>query len=307
MLGVNPDLVYHHGVGYGIDGPDARRAAFAPTIAAASGFARRSGGGGPEGMDLSMDEIKDATLRMGGAPAGHPDGMAALGVAVGMLLGLYARDRGAGGQVTLTSMLSTMGHVLSDSVIDYEGVPSPPVTDPDVYGFSATYRLYRASDGWIVLCAPGDAAWRALVAGLAPDVDLAGDDRFATAADRAAHGDELVAVLTAAFATQTALDWEHRLSAAGVGCAEIVPMQGGLAMGLFLPGGVCDQLGMLTRVTHPIFDEHIRTRELVRLSRSGATLGAGCTIGQHTDEVLAERLGYDPSRLADLRARGVIG
>ena len=39
MTRLNPDLVYHHGVGYGVDGPYARRAAFAPTIAAASGFA----------------------------------------------------------------------------------------------------------------------------------------------------------------------------------------------------------------------------------------------------------------------------
>jgi crotonobetainyl-CoA:carnitine CoA-transferase CaiB-like acyl-CoA transferase len=298
--------VYHHGVGYGIDGPYMSRPAFAPTIAAASGFARRSGGGSIEGVDLTLDEIKNATLRMGGAPPGHPDGMAALAVAVGMLLGLYARDRGAGGQTTLTSMLSTMGHVLSDTLVDYEGVAASAVPDTDYYGFSALYRLYRASDAWIVLCAPGNRGWAALLAALPDGASLARDARFADAAARAAHDAELIALLSEVFATRPAKDWEHSLSAAGVGCAEVVPMQGGLAMGLFEEGGVCDQLGMLTRVTHPIFEEHIRSTELVHLSRSEATLGAGCRIGQHTDDVLRDFLGYDDERIAKLRVERII-
>ncbi len=244
---------------------------------------------------------------MGGAQAGHPDGMGALGVAVGMLVGLYARDRGAGGQVTLTSMLSTMGHVLSDVLIDYDGVAAPAVTDPDAYGFSALYRLYRASDGWVVLCAPDDESWARLIGALPDGLGLAADDRFADAEGRVRHDEELTAILVDAIAARPAQEWEQDLSRAGVGCAEVAPAQGGLAMGLFLPQGVCDQLGYLTTVSHPIFDEHVRAAELVRLSRSGTTIGAGCTIGQHTDEVLRERLGYSQERIAALRAEGVIG
>lgn len=306
MHRINPDLVYHHGVGYGVDGPYAGRAAFAPTIAAGSGFARRSGGGGPEGADLSIDEIKDASVAMGGAQPGHPDGMAALAAAVGMLLGLYARDRGHGGQVTLTSMLSTMGHALSDVLTDYDGCPEALVTDGDAYGFSALYRVYRAADGWIVLCAPDQRSWERL-AGAAPEAGLGDDPRFADDAGRRDHDGELASALAAAFASATAADWERRLSAAGVGCAEIVAYQGGLGVGLFEEGGVGDRLGLLARVVHPLFDEHVRSTALVRLSRAVPTLGAGCTVGQHTDEILGGLLGYDPARLADLRARGVIG
>jgi crotonobetainyl-CoA:carnitine CoA-transferase CaiB-like acyl-CoA transferase len=303
---VNPNLIYHHGVGYGVDGPYARRAAFAPTIAAASGFARRSGGGGPEGVDLSLEEIKDATVRMGGAPPGHPDGMAALGVAVGMLLGLYARDRGAGGQVTGTSMLSTMGHMLSDVLIEYEGMADPAVTDPEALGFGALYRLYRASDAWIVLCAPEPTSWGKLVDALAPELNLGDDARFADEHTRIEHDQELAATLAACFSSKPAAEWEQTLSAAGVGCAEVAPMQGGLAMGLFAPGGVGEQLGLLTTVTHPTFDEHVRATELVRLSHGLTTLGPGCLVGQHTDEILREMLGYDEARITALRVSGVV-
>jgi crotonobetainyl-CoA:carnitine CoA-transferase CaiB-like acyl-CoA transferase len=307
MLAVNPDLVYHHGVGYGVDGPYARRAAFAPTVAAGSGFARRSGGSAPTGVELSIDEIKQATSQLTGPQPGHPDGMAALAVATAMTLGLYSRDRGAGGQATLTSMFSTMGHVLGDLLVDYDGVAEPPLPDPQHHGFSALYRLYRADDGWIVLCAPEARHWERLTAALGSEGALLADDRFADADGRRAHDDELVAALGKIFESAPAAEWEHRLSAAGLGCAEVAPMQGGLAMGLFAEGGVCDQLGMLTKVSHPIFDEHVRSTQLVTLSRGTATLGPGCTVGQHTDDVLRDILGYDDDRIERLRTDGVIG
>jgi len=51
-LALNPDLIYHHGQGYGVTGPYSRRQAYAPTIAAGSGFSRRSGGGAGEALLL---------------------------------------------------------------------------------------------------------------------------------------------------------------------------------------------------------------------------------------------------------------
>ena len=67
MRAVNPDLIYHHGVGYGIDGPYARRSAFAPTIAAGCGFAARSGGSGSARVadEASIDDIKDLSSTLG--------------------------------------------------------------------------------------------------------------------------------------------------------------------------------------------------------------------------------------------------
>jgi crotonobetainyl-CoA:carnitine CoA-transferase CaiB-like acyl-CoA transferase len=75
---------------------------------------------------------------------------------------------------------------------------------------------------------------------------------------------------------------------------------------MFLPGQIGEELGFVTKVEHPIFGEHVRATEMVRLSRAEATLGAACTIGQHTDAILHE-LGYDDDRIAALRAEGVIG
>lgn len=291
---INPDIVYHHAQGYGVDGPYARRAAFAPTIAAGSGFSRRSGGGGVEGVELTIDEIKANTAFTAGAQSGHPDGFAALGSAVGIALGVLARDLGNGSQSTMTSMLSTMGHVLSEILVEYEGAPAPLEPDPELYGFSALYRLYPASQGWVVLCVTTDGEWDALARALELPADLRTDEA------------KLIATLTERFSTATATEWEQRLVAADIACVEVVANLGGLSSGALEPGGLGEQLGLTTTVEHPLFGEHIRTNALVTLSRSRQTLRPGCLVGQHSDQILSE-LGYSAERIAELRAAGIVG
>jgi crotonobetainyl-CoA:carnitine CoA-transferase CaiB-like acyl-CoA transferase len=305
VVEVNPQVMYHNGVGYGIDGPYCRRPAFAPTIAAGSGFATRSGGGGVEGADLSIEEIKAASLRLGGVQFANPDGFSALGVGVALSLDVYLRDRGFGGQTSLTSMLSTMGHIMCDTMIEYPGVPEPAVPDDEQYGFSALYRLYESADGhWIVLCAPNDQTWRNLVSVLREEDSLK-DRRFAVSESRVQHDGSLVQVLSSLFKQRRASEWEDLLSRAGVGCAEVAPPGGALGVAMHDAGGVADQMGWRVGVTHPLFDEHRRTTELVTLSRSGAVLKPGEQIGGHTREILAE-LGYSGAEIDALRVAKVI-
>ena len=209
LLALNPNLVYHYGQGYGIDGPYAHRPAYAPVIGAASGFARRNVPDVPERSELSMDEIKRWSSRNGGIRPANPDGFSAYGVGVAMALGLLARSRGAGGQWTMTSMLSTMAHVLSDDAIEYDGRRARPQPDGDYFGYSALERLYETSEGWIVLWVSREREWDALVRALSPLAILAEDARFATPSARAAHDSELVETLGTAFRRQTAVEWEQ--------------------------------------------------------------------------------------------------
>ncbi len=160
-----PDIIYHTASGFGTTGPYAHRPAYAPTIGAGSGMARRNVGSSvPERADLTLDEVNAGGNRLGGAnlTMGHADGFSGIGVATGLLLGLLARARGYGGQSVATTMLSTMSHVLSEDMIEYEGRPHLPVADTGLHGFGALYRLYETADGWVFLAVTTQVEWLAL-------------------------------------------------------------------------------------------------------------------------------------------------
>ena len=303
---VNPGVVYHEAPGFGTGGPYGHRPAYAPTIGAGSGMARRNiGSAVPERPDLTVDEVKKGAIRMGAAnlTGGHSDGFSSLGVACGLALGLLARRRGAGAQGVVTTMLTTMAQVLSEDMVEYEGRPAAPTADPELFGLGPLYRLYETAEGWVFLAAPSDREWDALVAAMPPDAGL-DDPEFGTPDDRARYPARLAERLARAFRSRPASEWERHLTAGDVACVEVV--FGASHDVLMAPGGLAHRLGMTAEVEHPVFGEHPRLTALVTFSRSATRAGPGVTTGQQTDLVLSE-LGFTADQLADLADRRVIG
>ncbi|HMD45872.1 MAG TPA: CoA transferase, partial [Acidimicrobiales bacterium] len=254
--------------------------------------------------DLSMDEVKKHSLRLSLATTatGHADGFAALAVGTALLLGLVAARRGEGGQVLSTSMLSTMAHALAEDMVEYDGRPDTPAPDPGLLGLGARYRLYRAAEGWVFLAAPAESEWAALADALSGHVDVAGDPRFVTEADRRRHDADLAAVLEGVFARQGAAEWERQLRPLDVGCVEV---RGGRPDDLLLDDDFSRASGFVADVDHPVLGRHPRMAPTVRFSRSATTVKPACLLGQHTRAVLAE-IGYDDDRIDDLARRGLI-
>ena len=301
LLAVNPDLVYMNSPGFGVDGPYGHRPAFAPTISAGAGIARRNMMNLASTEGLTLPEIRMASVRLNAAAnsAGtQPDGIAAMAVGAALTLATYMRARGDGGQELMSTMLHSASHALSEGMIEHEGCAGPPRPDDEGYGLHARYRLYRASDGWIFLAAPQDSEWPTLVEALAPYADLS---QLAVDSDDPVHEAGLAALLTETFATRPAAAWESELSAAGVGCvvSEETTMEAAYM------GDFGREAGFLAEAHSPVFDLYPRVGPMVQFSRSATQALGGCTTGQHTDAVLSE-IGYDTERIADLRKRSVI-
>jgi len=304
---VNPNLVYLSAPGYGTGGPNGHRPAYAPTIGAAAGLAWRNAGSTiPEGDGLSLDEVKGGAMPLAYAVmgVGNCDGFASVAVGTAMVLGLLARQRGAGGQAMLTTMLGTATHALCEATVTYDGAPDPITADTGLHGFAARYRLYECAEGWLFLAAPMPREWTALAGTVAPDGALAADGRFATEADRADHDDDLAAAIQARLLTRGATEWEAALSAVDIAAVEVVP--GPLEANFMDEDKVGQVCGLVTHAHHPMLEQHPRLTPLVTMSRSGALAGNGCLVGEHTEQVM-HRLGYTDEAIAALRADGVLG
>ncbi len=300
LRALNPNLVYLNAPGYGTGGPCGHRPAFAPTIGAGSGLAMRNIGPSlpADATAIDMEELKAVSVRLGASTMsyGHADGFSALGVGTALLLGLYAARRGGPPQELTTTMLTTMAHVLGDSLVDYQGKAPLRTADRELHGLCATYRLYEAGDGrWVFLAAPQDDEWAALRIALQHWADIDSDAR----ADDAA----LVATLTSVFTALPAAAWEALLVAVDVACVEVAT--GTVERIVTRPTGLGADHGILTTVEHPTFGEHTRLKPMVSFSRSAGVARPAALPGTHTRSVLAG-LGYDADRIADLETRRII-
>ncbi|MGE0383259.1 MAG: CaiB/BaiF CoA transferase family protein [Gammaproteobacteria bacterium] len=306
LCALNPRLIYHASPGYGEDGPYGHRPAFAPTIGAGAGLAWRNAGPLiPDGV-LPVEQAKPTAMQLADAVmgVGNSDGLSAITAATAMLLGLVARSRGAGGQHQLTTMLSSVAHAISEVTVEYAGAPAPPTADAGLYGFSALYRLYEASDEWVFLAAPSPREWRRLADALAGCERLDADPRFATPEARRDHDAGLAQALARIFRTRPAAQWETDLRAADVAC--VVAARGPVEARYMEPGDVGEQCGLVTAAHHPILDAIPRLAPLVRFSRSGTRAGDACLTGQHTRQVLAD-FDYGSEEIDRLAAEGIIG
>jgi crotonobetainyl-CoA:carnitine CoA-transferase CaiB-like acyl-CoA transferase len=290
--------------GYGVDGPFAHRAAYAPSVGAASGLALTdSHDTGAPPTDLDDVHRRAVKLHAGGAvPAVQSDGIAAHGVASAMMVVLYAKRRGKTLSNAVTTMLGTVQQAMIPYNASYASRPPTRAADDQFFGMNALYRMYRAADGYVFLAAPLPREWPALAKAMSPYADLHADERFADVDTRAAHDDELIAALATVFATKTKLEWERELCAKDVGCVEVVEANSELV----LQTDPYFEAGYAVEAVSPIFEEHRRLAPLCRFSRSRTKAEAGCTVGQHTDALLRE-IGVDDEKIADLRAREIVG
>ena len=304
LKAVNPELAFVTTSGYGVDGPFAHRAAYAPSVGAASGLALvDSHDTGEPPADLDDLHRRAVKLHAGGAvPAVQADGIAAHGVGSALLVALYAKRMGRPLSNVVTTMLATAQQAMIAYNASYATRPATRPADDQFFGMNALYRMYRAADGYVFLAAPLPHEWPALTKAMSPYADLHADARFADADARARHDDQLIAALTTVFATKTKLEWEDELSAQDVGCVEVVEANSELVLQTDL---YC-AAGYSVPAHSPIFEEHRRLAPLCRFSRSRTRADAGCTIGQHTDAVLRE-IGLDESAIADLRAKEIVG
>ena len=295
---INTGIVYLQSNGYGPDGPGAQRPSTHPIPGAAMGGVLYQLGERVPPTIQDIEGLRLWTRRLMRANEVNPDPNTALVVATSTLLGLVARRRTGLGQQIFVDMFGANAYANLDDFLSYPGKAGRAMPDDQLFGLSATYRLYPcAGDQWVFLALTNDREYRTFVEQLAgegitaPPVELL-----------AAGGEPAVQALTALFADHDASFWEDRLASIGIGC---VRADGAVPSEFWLEDPQAQALGLTAPVEHPSWGPYQRHGPMVLFDGERRDMGPPPLAGQHIDELL-QPLGYDADQVARLEAEGVL-
>ncbi|NEX94147.1 CaiB/BaiF CoA-transferase family protein [Caulobacter sp. 17J65-9] len=287
---VNPRLVYCSITGFGQSGPYAERAGYDYMIQAMGGLMSITGQ--PEGS------AGDEPMKVGVAVADLFTGLYASNGVLAALL--HARATGQGQHVDL-ALFDVQAAMLANQATNFFVSGRAPQRLGNAHPNLCPYQPFATADGSIVVAVGNDGQYRALCKALG-DEALGEDHRFLTNALRVANRAELIPLLTALTETGTTHHWIKALEAAGVPCGPINTIDAvfaepqAKARGLVVEQAREDLAIPVKTVASP-----------VRLSQTPvAYVTPPPALGEHTDQVLAARLGLSPERIAQLRAAGVV-
>jgi crotonobetainyl-CoA:carnitine CoA-transferase CaiB-like acyl-CoA transferase len=284
---IRPEIIYCSVSAYGREGTFADRLGFDPIAQVESGFVSMNGYADREGV-RALSPVMDISTAM---------------MACNAILGaLVARERGGQGQAIEVSLFdnavlmtgyATMQHLFTGTNPQRHGNTSPDTCPSGVF---------QAQDCAFYINCGNDKIFQRLMSQVIDRADLASAEIYATGPERIRRRDELFAILGEAFARQPWSYWQSRMRAAGVPCGQV------RTVGEAIRSAEARERGLVTRIPHDRLGWIPNVNLPIRYSRTPIVDPVSApAIGQHTEIVLRELLGYDDTRLARLAEAGVFG
>jgi len=282
----NPGLVYCSVSAYGHTGPDSHRPGFGLIAEAKSGIMAMVGNPG-EAPPLLRIALGDMYTGIHGVAA-----------VCAALLGRVKTGRGQHIDLALYDCLMSM-HEYAVQCYTFSGGQEIPVQTGHDLPQSTLYGVFTAQDGYVVIAAQVDDAWKRL-AHLIGGEALASDARFHTAAGRNAHRLEILPLVRAWVAARTVAQALAALDAIDVPCAKVQNIAE------VLDDPQIKARGMLIEQDHPVLGK-------VRLSNVPFHF-SGCDVtpktpaplmGQHNREI-AGSLGFTTDEIDAMTRDGVL-
>jgi crotonobetainyl-CoA:carnitine CoA-transferase CaiB-like acyl-CoA transferase len=203
--------------------------------ASISGFGTGAGADYP-GYDLMVQAIS-GLMSLTGDPDGPPyragisvfDVMAGLHASIGILAALRHREISGSGQHVEVNLLSSALSGLVNHSSGYVAGGTVPFRMGNAHPSLFPYEPLPTADGELIVITGNDRQFRKLCQVL--DLpDLPDDPRFGRNQDRTANREELRPLLVERLTKRTKDEWFRELLAAGVPCAPINTIDGGVAL-----------------------------------------------------------------------------
>ncbi len=285
---LHPELVYCSITGFGQDGPYAHKAGYDLMIQGLGGLMSITGeaeeveGAGPQKVGVAMADI-----------------VTGLYAASAVQAALIGRAHSGEGQYIDMALLDCQVAVLANQAMTYLAGGEVPVRMGNAHPNIVPYQVFPTRDGHVILAVGNDAQF-ARFCDLAGCPELAENADFLRNEDRVRNRSTLITKLESAMATRSTAQWLALLEPEGIPC------------------------GPINRIDEALSDPQVAHREM-RVRAEHASLGeiellnspmklrgtppqvnrAPPLLGEHTDAVLSELLGYSKTQLTQLRVDGV--
>jgi len=283
------DLIYCSITGFGQTGPYAHRPGYDYIVQGMGGFMSVTGekedlpGGGPQKAGVAIADIFT--------------GMYATSA---ILAAVVHRDRTGVGQYIDLSLLDVQIATMCNVASNYLTSGVSPKSWGNASANIVPYQTFKASDGWIIVAAGNDSQFRHFVeSGHEPQ--LADDPRFSTNPERVRHRAELDPLLQQMVLKKTKKEWIELLDIANVPCGPINNFK-----------EVFENEQVIARnikmeMPHPTAGKVNLVRSPMRLSETPVVENRPPPLlGEHTHEILQEKLGLTEAQIKSLKDQGII-
>ncbi len=286
---IKPDLIYCSITGFGQTGPYAHRPGYDFIV---------QGMGGLMSVTGEADDFEGASPQKSGvAIADIFTGMYATTAILGAVV---HRDHTGEGQYIDMALLDTQIAIMANVSSAYLCSDEIPQRWGNASAIIVPYQTFPTSDGWMIVAAGNDSQYRNFVT-TGGEAHLADNPLFVTNPLRVQHRKQLVPLLEVMTRKKTKGEWISLLEAANVPCGPINNCK-----------EVFENEQVIARkvqinVPHPTVGNMKLVASPMRLSKTPTEVRmAPPPLGQHTNEVLHERLDLDEKALATLRQKGII-
>ena len=281
----HPRLIYCSITGFGQTGPYAPRPGYDALVQAMGGI-------------MSLTGAPDGPPQKVGVPVA--DLFAGLYGCIGLLAALNHRNATGQGQRVDIGMLDTHVAWLANQGMNYLATGENPPRLGNQHPNIAPYQEFPTKDGYIILAVGNDPTFERFCKNFGQERLLA-DERFATNAKRVENRNLVTETLTPVMRSKTTAEWIEALEALKIGCGPINTLEQ-----VFADPQVKAR-GCVVEMPHASGETVRVIANPVRLSATPpAYNSAPPTLGQHTDEILREKLGIGGPELADLRSNGIV-
>ena len=280
----NPRLVTVSVTGFGATGPARNRPAFDLVVQAYSGLLDMTGPaeGSPARVGIPIADI------CGGIFA-----------CLSVLAALVGRELHGEGRHADISMLDALVSMLSYDAFDHLNTGARIQRRGTAHAHIVPWQALAVKDGFVVVAARGDKFWRNLCEAIGRP-DLKEDPRTRDNAARVNNRAFVVEILTEAFAQKTKAEWIEMMKKYDLPVAPVYDIAE-----VFADAHVRDR-EMVQQYHHPTLGEVFYPPSPMKLSEWQYPTRPAPGLGEHTLQILTDRLSYPEDAVEDLNARRVV-